>query len=36
MKEKMTLHEVMEKLLKESKRPMTAQEIAGVLNEKKW
>ena len=32
----MTLHEAIEKLLKQKKRPMTTTEIANELNKKKW
>jgi predicted Zn-ribbon and HTH transcriptional regulator len=34
--EKITLHEAIIKLLKETRRPMTAQEIAGALNKNQW
>ncbi|MDR0692839.1 MAG: winged helix-turn-helix domain-containing protein [Prevotellaceae bacterium] len=36
MKEKMTLHEAMIKLLKESRNPMTTREIATALNKNQW
>ncbi len=32
----MTLHEAIEKLLKEKGRPMTTAEITEALNNKKW
>jgi len=32
----MTLHEAIEKLLRQSKRPMTTGEIADILNKNKW